>query len=76
MSQWRMNNCPNCGGDLFVDRDIWSNTWMETCILCGYKKEAEPFPCKTASSASQGVTAEKKKRMKKRRRPKGEGWLM
>ncbi len=34
MVAWKSKSCPRCGGDLFLDRDIYS--WYEECVQCGY----------------------------------------
>jgi hypothetical protein len=34
MAVWKVKNCPRCGGDMFIDRDIYG--WYEKCLQCGY----------------------------------------
>jgi ribosomal protein S27AE len=37
MVTWKLRSCPRCGGDLFLDRDIYS--WYEQCVQCGYVRD-------------------------------------
>ncbi len=39
MVMWKLKNCPRCGGDLFIDRDI--DTWYVQCLQCSYRRELE-----------------------------------
>ncbi len=41
MTNWKLNACPRCQGDLFVDRD--SDGWFEQCLQCGYRREMRPI---------------------------------
>ena len=34
MAKWDLKKCPRCGGNMFVDRDIYG--WYEKCLQCGY----------------------------------------
>jgi len=34
MAMWKVKSCPHCGGDMFIDRDIYG--WYEKCLQCGY----------------------------------------
>ena len=33
---WKLKSCPRCGGDVFVDRDVYEG-WYEQCLQCGYR---------------------------------------
>ncbi len=37
MGKWRLRDCPRCGGDLFIDRDI--DVWYAICLQCSYRTE-------------------------------------
>jgi hypothetical protein len=37
MAIWKVKSCLRCGGDMFVDRDIYG--WYEKCLQCGYCSE-------------------------------------
>jgi hypothetical protein len=32
--KWRLRSCPRCGGDTFIEKDLYG--WYETCLQCGY----------------------------------------
>ncbi len=32
MAMWKLKSCPRCGGDMFIDRDIYG--WYEKCLQC------------------------------------------
>jgi len=34
MAMWQLKKCPRCGGDMFIDRDIYG--WYEKCLQCSY----------------------------------------
>jgi len=34
MAMCKVKSCPRCGGNMFVDRDIYG--WYEKCLQCGY----------------------------------------
>lgn len=34
MAWWKFKSCPRCGGDLFIDKDMYGR--FEQCIQCGY----------------------------------------
>jgi len=34
MTMWELKKCPRCGGDMFIDRDIYG--WYEKCLQCSY----------------------------------------
>jgi hypothetical protein len=34
MAMWKLKKCPRCGGDMFIDRDIYG--WYEKCLQCSY----------------------------------------
>ena len=33
----RFRSCPRCGGDTFIDRDVYG--WYEHCLQCGYLRD-------------------------------------
>ena len=35
MAMWKLDMCPRCGGDIFVDRDM--DGWYEECLQCSYR---------------------------------------
>jgi ribosomal protein S27AE len=37
MVTWRLKDCPRCGGDTFIDRDM--DGWYQQCLLCSYRRE-------------------------------------
>jgi len=37
MAWWKFKSCPQCDGDVFIDRDLYG--WYEQCIMCGYVYE-------------------------------------
>lgn len=37
MVMWKFRSCPRCGGDLFLDRDVYN--WYEECVQCGYIRD-------------------------------------
>ena len=37
MVTWRLKDCPRCGGDTFIDKDI--DGWYQQCLLCAYRRE-------------------------------------
>ena len=39
MVLWKLKNCPRCGGDIFIDRDL--DTWYAQCLQCSYRQEME-----------------------------------
>lgn len=39
MVTWRFKDCPRCGGDTYIDRDI--DGWFQQCLLCAYRLELE-----------------------------------
>lgn len=41
MLNWKLKNCPRCGGDLFIDRDI--DGWFEQCLQCSQRRELKEF---------------------------------
>jgi ribosomal protein S27AE len=41
---WKLNKCPRCGGDVFIDEDI--DRCYEKCLQCGYERELERVPIK------------------------------
>lgn len=34
---WNLNNCPRCGGDIYVDEGV--GYAYEKCLQCGYERE-------------------------------------
>jgi len=34
MAMWELKKCPRCGGNMFIDGDIYG--WYEKCLQCGY----------------------------------------
>ena len=34
MAIWKLKKCPRCGGDMFIDGDIYG--WYEKCLQCAY----------------------------------------
>lgn len=50
MAKWKFKGCPRCGGDLFVDKDMYG--WYEQCLQCAYRcdlKELSKFQERRAS---------------------------
>jgi len=39
MVLWKLKDCPRCGGDLFIDRDL--DSWYAQCLQCSYRRELE-----------------------------------
>jgi len=37
MVKWKFRSCPRCGGDVFLDRDVYN--WYELCVQCGYIRD-------------------------------------
>ena len=37
MVTWRLKDCPRCGGDTYIDKDI--DGWYQQCLMCGYRLE-------------------------------------
>jgi len=37
MVTWRLKDCPRCGGDTYIDRDI--DGWYQQCLMCAYRLE-------------------------------------
>jgi len=37
MVMWKFKECPRCGGDIFLDRDLVS--WYEQCLQCSYRHD-------------------------------------
>ncbi len=37
MPRWRLQACPRCGGDSYIDSDI--DGWYEQCLRCGHRRE-------------------------------------
>ncbi len=35
MGMWRLKDCPRCGGDTFIDADIYG--WYQQCLQCSYR---------------------------------------
>lgn len=77
MSTNKMNDCPKCGSELFMDLDIITNNRIERCILCGYIRDVEPslWGMSPLAVSREMTITEMKGQMKKRRRRKSEGWL-
>ncbi len=45
MVMWKFKGCPRCGGDLFIDKDMYG--WFEQCLQCSYRcdlKKLDKFP--------------------------------
>ena len=34
MVMWELKKCPRCGGDMFIEKDLYG--WYERCLQCGY----------------------------------------
>jgi hypothetical protein len=34
VTMWELKKCPRCGGDMFIDRDIYG--WYVKCLQCSY----------------------------------------
>jgi hypothetical protein len=34
MAKWELKKCPRCGGDMFIERDLYG--WYEKCLQCSY----------------------------------------
>jgi DNA-directed RNA polymerase subunit M/transcription elongation factor TFIIS len=41
MAMWELKKCPRCGGDMFIDKDIYG--WYEKCLQCSYCSELRSF---------------------------------
>jgi len=39
MVMWKLDMCPRCGGDIFVDRDM--DGWYEECLQCSHRHDLE-----------------------------------
>lgn len=39
MVLWKLKNCPRCGGDVFIDRDL--DTWYAQCLQCSHRHEMD-----------------------------------
>ena len=39
MTIWKIDMCPRCGGDIFVDRDM--DGWFEECLQCSHRHDLE-----------------------------------
>jgi hypothetical protein len=37
MVMWKLKKCPRCGGDFFIEQDIYG--WYEQCLQCSYRQE-------------------------------------
>jgi ribosomal protein S27AE len=37
MVTWKLKDCPRCGGDTFIDKDM--DGWYQQCLLCAYRRE-------------------------------------
>jgi len=37
MIRWKLKECPRCGGDVFIDKDL--ETWYEQCLQCSHRRE-------------------------------------
>ncbi len=37
MTMWKLRSCPKCGGDMFIDKDIYG--WYEKCLQCSYQRD-------------------------------------
>ncbi|MFC1958216.1 hypothetical protein ACFLVQ_01440 [Chloroflexota bacterium] len=37
MVMWKLRSCPRCGGDMFIDKDMYG--WKEQCLQCSYQSE-------------------------------------
>jgi hypothetical protein len=37
MAVWKLESCPRCSGDLFIQRE--EDGWYEECLLCGYQRD-------------------------------------
>ncbi len=61
MVMWKFKNCPRCGGDIFIDKDMYG--WYEQCLQCSHrcdlKKLAEfqeqPVPEKKSTVYSHSL---------------------
>lgn len=38
MIWWKLNSCPRCNGDMFIEKELYYG-WYEQCIMCGYTNE-------------------------------------
>lgn len=34
---WKTKACPKCGGDVFLDWELDTNSWYEQCLQCSYR---------------------------------------
>jgi len=39
MGWWRINKCPRCQGNMFLEKDEFG--WYEHCLQCSYSQELE-----------------------------------
>ena len=56
--KWRLRNCPRCGGDMFIDKDLYG--WFEKCLQCGYRcelRELDEFGHHTLRKDKEAVGA-------------------
>ena len=37
MVMWQLKKCPRCGGDFFIEKDLYG--WYEQCLQCSYRQE-------------------------------------
>jgi len=37
MVMWKLKKCPRCGGDFFLEKDIYG--WYKQCLQCSYRQE-------------------------------------
>ncbi len=37
MTMWKLRSCPKCGGDMFIDKDIYG--WYEKCLQCSHQHD-------------------------------------
>lgn len=54
MGKWRLKNCPRCGGDTFLDTDIYG--WYQQCLQCSYR-----YDLKQVNTGNKKVPADSRK---------------
>ncbi len=59
MAVWKLKSCPQCNGDLFIQRE--TDGWYEECLLCGYQRDVSDIVATGGQIKIQGQLQSRQK---------------